>query len=262
VVSLLTDFGQEGPYPSAMKGVILQICPQAQIVDVSHLIPPFNVRYGAFILAQSAPFFPQGTVHLAVVDPGVGTERRPIVIQTRRFLFVGPDNGLLSIAAERDGVAYAWEIRNPRYMLDRPSMTFHGRDIFAPVAAHLANGLPPEKLGPRLDSFQRLAVSQPHLEGNEVSGEVLLVDHFGNLVTNIEASMLQERIRLGETLAVYMGPSVTQARLLRTYGEAEPGQALVLAGSSGLLEVAVNRGSAAELFKASAGTPIRLKLLL
>ncbi len=259
IISLLTDFGEDSPYAGAMKGVILQICPKAQIVDISHAIPHFDVRYAAYVLAESAPFFPPGSIHLAVVDPGVGTERRPIVAETKHYLFVGPDNGLLSIAAGRDGVVSAWEIQNPRYVLDKLSRTFHGRDIFAPVAAHLANGVPLEDIGRRLDSFEVLQLAEPRLEGDELLGEVLFVDPFGNLVTNITRSKLMELPRHRDAFAVCVGDTIKEIRLLSTYGEAKPGAPLILPGSSGLLEIAVNRGSAAEFFHATLGAPVRLK---
>jgi len=138
IVTLLTDFGLKDPYVAEMKAVILSICPEAWIVDVSHMVKKFDVRMGAFILAQAAPYFPAGTVHVAVVDPGVGTERRPIIVEAKRSFYVGPDNGVLMLSAKREGILHIYEIKNRKYMLQKISRTFHGRDVFSPVAAHLA----------------------------------------------------------------------------------------------------------------------------
>lgn len=257
VVSLLTDFGLRDVYVAEMKAVILHICPEARIVDVSHMVEKFNVRMGAFLLACAAPYFPEGTVHVAVVDPGVGTERRAIIVETRRSLFVGPDNGLLMLAAEKEGIEHVYEIKNKAYMRPEVSHTFHGRDIFAPSAAHLARGVAPKEFGPEIADYMVPTYVQPKLKGNQVEGEILHVDNFGNLVTNISAEELKNvGIREGVMVKAVIGGEKALLKLCSAYGEAARGEILALVGSHGFLEFSVNLGNAAERFKTQAGTRI------
>ncbi len=191
IITLLTDFGLEDGYAAAMKGVILGIRPDARIVDISHLVPPRDVRAGAFVLASTCGFFPAGTVHVAVVDPGVGTARAAVAIRTPRYFFVGPDNGLFSLALQRETTWESRTLENPAYRLPEVSSTFHGRDIFAPAAAHLAQGAPFEEFGPpcTLSVPDWTAVVR---SGESCTGEIIHVDHFGNAVTNLTRECLDE----------------------------------------------------------------------
>ena len=249
IITLLTDFGLREAYVASMKGVILSICPKAGIVDISHNVPKFDVRFGAFALAQATPYFPGGTIHLAVVDPEVGTERHPIAIKTKRFIFVGPDNGVLSLSAKNDGVETIVKIESSRHMLPKPSKTFAGRDVFAPVAAHLANGEPLTKLGPKLKTFKMLAISRPTLSEHRILGEVLVIDSFGNLITNIRSEDIRGRIEHGQCINVTIKDSTLRLRFMNAYAEVEKGEAVALIGSSNYLEIGVNQGSIFERLK-------------
>src|SRR5438477_6068578 len=185
IITLTTDFGAESPYVAQMKGVILSICRDVELVDISHAIGAQNVREGAVVLADVTPRFPAGTIHLAVVDPGVGTARRIVYADFSQQQYVAPDNGLLSVVGGSGPPGRFFAIENPKYWLAEPSQTFHGRDIMAPVAAHLARGIAPEKLGPPLDELVMLDWPQPRKSGRRLIGEVLYVDSFGNLITNL-----------------------------------------------------------------------------
>jgi S-adenosylmethionine hydrolase len=250
VITLLSDFGLKDPYVAEMKGVILSINPHTRIVDVTHKIEKFNVRMGAFILASAASYFPTGTVHVAVVDPGVGTKRRPIIVETNRGLFVGPDNGLLMLAAQHEGIMKVNHINNPKYMLSKVSKTFHGRDIFAPTAAHLAAGTNPAMFGPVIKDYVFPEFVKPQINKSRVNGEVLHVDGFGNVISNISARDLETaEIQKGNSLSVEIGCKSFTTKLCSTYSEVPSGTALALIGGTNLLEVAVNQGNASSIFK-------------
>jgi hypothetical protein len=268
IITLTTDFGLRDPYQGALKGAVLKVNPRANIVDITHLINLGDVREGAYILSGAALFYPDTTVHLAVVDPGVGTRRRPILIETEKYFFVGPDNGLLSLAAEKDGVKRVIELTNKEYFLPEVSETFHGRDIFAPVAAHLTLGVPPDSFGPVIkgiqsaDGVERRNVHVPTAEGDALSGRVVHVDNFGNLITNIRGEDLMEYITQngpGRVEAVVMGRAVSG--LSSTYASVEGGTPVALIGSSGYLEIALNRGNAAAEFGAGCGENVELRVV-
>ena len=240
IVTLTTDFGTTDYYVGAMKGVMLDICADLQIVDLSHHIPPHDILSGAFLLRHAAGEFPAGTTHLAVVDPGVGSQRRAMVVRSRGFVWVGPDNGLLSFALQ-DGDCVAREIRDPELCRERLSPTFHGRDLFAPAAAHLASGYPFENAGPAIADPVILDESEPQRTPTAIVGQVIHVDQFGNLVTNISGSDLeswgpQPRLRLSNGRVI--------DGLSRTYADVGDGNALALIGSSNLLEISINGGDA------------------
>jgi S-adenosylmethionine hydrolase len=240
VVTLLSDFGTRDGYVGAVKGVLLSRCPGATLVDVTHEIPPGDVAAGAFVLGQAAPYFPAGSVHLAVVDPGVGSERRALACAIGDQLYVAPDNGLLTRVLEAEASVLAREISHPALRLSSVSDVFHGRDLFAPAAAHLASGAPLAAVGPELPSASlvRSAWPKPSLESDGGGGQVVYVDRFGNLVTNLP---LDPEVPQG--VATVAGCDVS---IRRTYSEVAPGSLVALRGSSGLLEIARNRGSAAE----------------
>ena len=242
ILTLTTDFGLTGPYVAAMKGVVLGKVPGVQLVDVCHTIGPQNMLEGAFVLAAIVDAFPAGTVHLAVVDPGVGTERRLIAVALAGQWFVLPDNGLITGVASGRSPAGIWEITNPAISRPTISPTFHGRDILAPAAAHLLLGRDPAELGPVRTGFVTLRNFEPAETPNGLVGEVLFRDAFGNLITNVAAS------RLGDDPPRDWIVEIAGSRidgLIRTYGDCPPGTLVALIGSSGWVEVAVVNGDAA-----------------
>lgn len=252
VITLLTDFGTRDAYVAAMKGVILGICPEATIVDVTHEVPPQDVRAGAFLLAEAAPYFPEGTIHVAVVDPGVGSARRPIAAETARAHLVGPDNGIFQRFLRSAPLCRAVEIANPHYRRPDVSSTFHGRDLFAPAAAHLARGVDLSELGPPVHTLAELELPRPRQAPGLVEGEVIHVDRFGNLITNLESR------DLGAVRAVEV-PGAFLSGLSRTYADVEPGALLALIGSGGLLEISVRDGSAAAALGAGRGARVAVR---
>ena len=257
IITLTTDFGLKDPYVAEMKAAILSICPTVTIVDVTHEVEKFNVRTGAFLLASATPFFPEGTIHVAVVDPGVGTRRRSILMQTKRGSFVGPDNGLLVLAAEKQGVTVVREIANPQFMLPNVSSTFHGRDVFAPAAAHLANEVMPDVFGPEIRDFVKPEFAKVARKNNKLTGEVLHVDDFGNITTNISAEKLV-LLNTRDVVNVELSNFRLKLNVRKTYAEAKSHEPLALIGSSGYLELAVNQGNAAETFNAKTGDKIKI----
>jgi S-adenosylmethionine hydrolase len=261
-IALLTDFGYRDHYVGVMKGVVASIAPEASVVDLTHGIPAQSVEAGAIALAQSWRFFPQETIFLAVVDPGVGTKRLPIAVESRAGArFVGPDNGLMWAASEAAGVKRIVELRSPRYRLEEVSATFHGRDIFAPAAAWLWRGVRLTALGPRLDTMVRLEPGGEVRESErELKGAVIYIDGFGNLVTNIDRSRVERfasRFR-GFRLLVRIGRSAP-IEIRKAYGEAPVGAPLAMFGSFDMLEVAVRDGNAADYFAAAAGVSVTIR---
>ena len=252
-ITLTSDFGLKDPYAAEMKGVILTINPGAVIVDITHDIEKFNIQMGAFTLASAAPYFPKGTVHLAVVDPGVGTKRRAIIIQTKQAYFVGPDNGLLILAAENQEITHTYQLTNQKFMLPETSSTFHGRDVFAPAAAYIEKGIKPEKLGPEIFDPVKPEFAQIKHEKDSIIGRVLDVDSFGNIITNINKSAITKN---SEVINVKILNFQLKLRLKKTYGETKPNEPLALIGSHGFLEIALNRGSAAKKYQATVGMEI------
>ncbi len=243
IITLTTDFGLEDHYAGTMKGVILSRCPDAHLADISHNVARFNLYAGAYTIDQSAPYFPPGSVHLVVIDPGVGTERKPLVVEASKQLFVAPDNGVLSLILARDPLAKTREISNNNLWLSSASATFHGRDIFAPVAALLASGeIDPEDVGPILARAVVLGELEPHeIERNHWQGMVLSVDHFGNVITNF--GLERFRAVLAGKFSLRAGSGrVMDAR--KTFAEAEAHLCFAYAGSSGYLEIGINQGDA------------------
>ena len=261
IITLLSDFGLKDPYVAEMKAAILSINPQARIVDITHQVEKFNIRMGAFILASATPYFPPNTIHVAVVDPGVGTKRRPIIVETKQGLYVGPDNGLLILAAQKEDIINVYHIANPEYLLSRVSKTFHGRDIFAPAGAHLAGGAAPSLFGPVIQDYIFPEFAKPQTKRGELVGEVLHVDDFGNIVSNISAEDLERAgFREGTTLLVRLGGKTLTLQFCSAYGEVPAGTILALIGSNNFLEVAVNQGSASRTFKTKIGNPLAVSL--
>jgi S-adenosylmethionine hydrolase len=256
IITLTTDFGLKDPYAVAMKAAILGISPGVVIVDITHDVEKFNVRAGAFFLGSVAPYFPEGTVHVAVVDPSVGTRRRPIAIETKHGFFVGPDNGILILAAETQGIKHIYELTSRRFMLSSISSTFHGRDIFAPAAAHLVNGTAIEEFGLQLTNVVRPDFTKVVRNKNFLTGEVLHVDDFGNIITNIHAKDIAEFRE--DMLLVELPNHKVQVKVSRAYADSKPQEPLALIGSHNYLEIALNQGSAAAKFESKAGDKITL----
>ncbi|NJN68625.1 MAG: SAM-dependent chlorinase/fluorinase [Chloroflexaceae bacterium] len=265
IITLTTDFGTRDGYVGIMKGVMLSICPDGQCIDITHEIPPQNITAAALVLESASPFFPPGTVHLVVVDPGVGTNRRPLALITPSACYVGPDNGVLSLVWR--AARHCWspdeiravELNEPSFWLPQISATFHGRDIFAPVAAHLACGVASERLGTPLTNLTMLPLEEPAWEGPErLCGRVLFVDHFGNGVTSLTRDHLERltppsdhpfpsglRVTVGEAGSP-TAPHLPLCLPVRTtYADVAPGEAVALIGGTGRLEIAQCNGNAA-----------------
>ena len=261
-LTLLTDFGTADGYVGAMKGVIATLAPAARVVDITHEIAPGDVLGGALALEAAARFFPPGTVHVAVVDPGVGTARRAIAVESAGQVFVGPDNGLLALAAGAPRRVFALD--RVRYHLPDVSATFHGRDVFAPVAARIAGGAPIARLGTRLDELAGLTLPAVRHARRALTGSVIHADRFGNLVTNITAQDL-ERLAgacgLGRVCVRVAGRAVPGG-LARTYGDRRRGALLALFGSSGRLEIARRDGSAAAVLRYQRKRPLAVRCVL
>lgn len=298
IITLTTDFGTRDGFVGIMKGVILSIAPEVRIVDIGHWVKPQDVLEGQFLLIRAVTYFPKGTIHVAVIDPDVGTARRPIAVERDEMILVGPDNGLFT--PWLDGAA-VYHLTNSRYFLDKPSATFHGRDIFAPVAAHLAGGVPPAEMGERIDDPVRLEIPKPKIKKGTIRGEVIHIDYFGNLITNIPAYAMEPflqnqqltsghhksqtskkaSLRSEEEKKAECGCVITVAKekiygLVSTYGaepeiktyvfkreetggSPRPVPLIALIGSHGYLEIAVPMGNAKEVLNARRGDTVTVR---
>ncbi len=256
IISIITDFGERDGWVGTMKGVILRINPNAKIVDISHQVTPGDILEASLILQASFPFFPQGTIHLCVVDPGVGSKRRAIVVATPRYTFVGPDNGLFTPIYQRENYQ-ALEITNQDlFYSPLPSQTFHGRDIFAPVAAHLSLGLAVEKVGPQTEDLVMVEFPSPLVSSREIKGEVIHIDRFGNLTTNITKELFEKNVQ-NNPFELRIGKRVLKSLSL-SYADGPKGELLAIWGSWGYLELSVNQGSAQKLLSATKGTKLTI----
>jgi len=245
-ITLLTDFGEQDPYVAIMKGVIYQIVKDVTIIDITHSIPPGDIAKAGFILKESFSYFPKGTIHVCVVDPGVGTQRKPVLVLSRNYFFVAPDNGLIWPAIKKEAEYKVYVLDRPKFFLPKVSNTFHGRDIFAPVAAHLANGVNPEEIGSASqDELQKVLLPEPIITGDCIIGKILHVDRFGNLITNIPFQLLEAHIR-SETIKVEICGQTIHG-IKRTFQDADLGEPLAYVGSFGYLEIGINMGSAFNL---------------
>ncbi len=259
IITLTTDFGLRDPYVAEMKAVILDIRSDIRIVDISHEIERFNIAMGAYMLATACIYFPKNTVHVAVVDPGVGTERRAILIQTEKDYFIGPDNGVLALASQSQNIKKIYSIENPQFMLQEVSRTFHGRDIFAPAAAHLADGTLPSDFGPEKSEMVTPSFAQVSHTDNALTGEVIHIDRFGNVVTNIRRDYL-ESLGIKGVISLELESTNLELELCRAYGEVEKRKLLAIVGSHSFLEISINQGNAAEVLKAKVGDRIKAYL--
>lgn len=260
IITLTSDFGTNDHFVGVMKGVMFDIFPEVRIVDITHAIQAFDILDGAISISQAYSYYPSGTVHLVVVDPGVGTPRRPILVTTDRHHFVAPDNGVLSLVYERESRLSVRHITAEHYFLPSRSNTFHGRDIFSPVAAHLAKGVHPQNFGDEISDFVRFAAPRPKpTDERTLRAIVLKVDRFGNLITNIAP---QDAPALSNTAANAFKITVAGkgpiSRIYSSYAEGAPGETFGVWGSMGFLEIAANRGSAAQLLGASKGSEVNV----
>ncbi len=253
MITLTSDFGDSDGYPGAMKGVI-SCRYNGKVVDITHTIPRHNIEKGAFVLMCVAKYYPDGTVHIGVVDPGVGTNRRGIVVKSNNHVFVGPDNGLLIPAARSIGNPTVYEIENTKFLLEDVSSTFHGRDVFAPVGAEIASGSRINKVGRKIKDFVRLEFDKWEEDENEIGGKVINVDRFGNIITNIPWKELKN-LNFGDCL--YINSIETQFK--DCYGSADKGEMIVTVGGHGFLEVAVNRGEASKKIPIDSGEEIKIR---
>ena len=258
VISLLTDYGLRDPYVAEVKAVILSYCRDAVIIDVSHEVSAFNELEAAFLLTTYVKYMPEGTIHVCIVDPGVGAGRRGIVVETMRGdLFIGPDTGFMIPAAELLGIRHVYEIDESK-LPSRPSETFHGRDVFAHVAGRLAAGVEVRDIGAEIDDYARMSLPKPVVGENWIDATIMHVDGFGNLITNLRPELLSNRMKSDELLIEFKD-RILRCRFVKAYGLVEVGEPLLTVGGSGFVELAVNRGSAAETFRLSVGDVIRIR---
>lgn len=257
IITLTTDFGLQDYYVSAMKAVILRIAPEVRLIDISHEIPDQDIMAGSWVVQNSTPLFPDESVHMVVVDPGVGTERNPIALKVDGRYYVGPDNGIFSLLTN-DREFEAVRLNNREYWLEAPSNTFHGRDIFAPVAAHLANGVALEELGDTLDSLATYRWPEPIADKDGLQGWIIHIDKFGNLITNLSSTLI-ENVISDKNVKIYVGNTILD-ELVTTFGAVAEGEPAAYIGSSGMLEIGINKGDAAEMLSVQKGAQISLVL--
>jgi len=253
IVTIATDFGVQDAYAGAVKGILLRINPRLRIVDITHQIPSFDILEGAFNLNFYYRFFPRGTIHLLVVDPGVGGKRKGILIKSDDFFFVGPDNGVFSFVYDRENIREIRNLTNPAYFLQRVSPTFHARDIFAPVCAYLSLGVEPKEFGTSAEVCYKFKFPEPVCGKDRLRGEIIHIDRFGNLISNISSDLLKDekiRIKVGRRTIKGLGGF---------YAEAKKRELIALIGSSNYLEISVSQGSARKLLKARAGGKITVE---
>ena len=256
LITLMTDFGASDHYVGVMKGVILNINPQVQIVDITHAIPPQDVHAAAFLIDSAYRYFPTGTIHVVVVDPGVGSERRAIVCQTKTAYFVCPDNGILTHILQNEKHVHTVAAENSTYFLPQVSNTFHGRDIFAPVAAHLSCGVPMDVLGNPVAQPIQLPILRPEVTDNTIIGQIIWIDSFGNLVTDISLEIL-DALEERNSVVICAG-GVRIDHLNRSYSESAVGEVLAIVGSFNRLEISINQGNAAQVLGLKRGDTITI----
>ena len=255
----MTDFGEDDFFVASLKGVILKINPSARIVDITHYIPSYNLEAASFILSASFRYFPPQTIFLVVVDPGVGSARKILLAKTKDYYFIAPDNGILTLVLEEEKVDRLRKVTNEKYFLPEQSLTFQGRDRMAPAAAWLSKGISCEEFGPELSSYEKFRAEKPEIKGNEIVGNVLYEDKFGNLITNIPSEWLkrlQEKTGKGGFVLSVKGHEISS--FVQSYSSVKRGELLFLAGSVGTVEIAAGQESAAEKLKAKIGDEVRI----
>ena len=256
IITLLTDFGTKDSYVASIKGVILSINPHCLVVDITHQVTPHDIQEGAFILANAYSYFPKGTIHLSVVDPGVGGARKPILLVTQNYFFIGPDNGLFTLVAQKERVTQVVVLTEQRYFLSKVSKTFHGRDLFASVAAHLSLGIKPVTFGHEMNTIIKIGFQKPMLKEGKLLGEILHIDTFGNLISNIDEERLL-RFTKGQPFMIGVGRKTIRG-LKEGYEEGKKGETIALLGSSGFLEISVREGNAQKMLKLKTGDQIAI----
>ena len=251
IITLITDFGFSSSYVGAMKGVMLRINPDLQIIDINHNVSPQNIEEAAFILKNVYSFFSAGTIHVVVIDPGVGTDRAILAAQTNDYIFLAPDNGVLKYIFDENPDIRVFKVTNKKLFLEKVSSTFHGRDIFAPVAAHLSKGIPTETVGEPFTEYIRGKVKTPAVDSHRISGEIIYIDRFGNGITNIGEDLLKKKKNLQILIR-----NTTIKNLSTVYSDVHTGEVLALIGSSGTLEISVNQGNAKKQLEFSVGDSV------
>ena len=247
IVGILSDFGLHDSYVAQMKAVILSKNPSTTIVDISHEIEKYDILQGMFVLASATPYFPSGTIYLGVVDPGVGGSRKSLLMETKKSKFVGPDNGLLVLAAEKEGIRNVYELDKSRYPINKISSTFHGRDVFASAVGDIASGISALKIASKIAKYVKPMIAKPKIQSNQIDAKVLHIDHFGNIVTNISQDFLHRyQIAFGCKLKIKINEFTKKLDFCKTYSDVTSGQLLVTIGGHGYLELAINQGNAAE----------------
>ncbi len=261
LITLLTDFGGKDSYVGVMKGVIQGINPEARVVDLCHEVPPQDIRKAAFILNSSYKYFPRGTIHVVVVDPWVGSGRKIVCLKTSDYFFLAPDNGVLTLVKPDEGRGEIVEVSNRRYFLDEISRTFQGRDIFSPVAAHLSRGVEWTELGPGMNHIEELKIPPVHFSEKGLEGEVVYMDRFGNLITNITRVDLRglEKKCPGQGIRITVGGKEIR-KVNNSYAESPPGELLAIMGSSNYLEISLNRGNAREMLGLDGGEKVTIEM--
>lgn len=256
-IVLLTDFGNKDPYVGILKGVISQIAPLIPVIDLTHEIEPFNVEEAAFVLFQSYAYFPKGSIFVTAVDPGVGSACRRVLVKTTNYFFVGPDNGYLSLVLTREKMAHAIHLTNEAYFLKQLSSTFHGRDIFAPVAAQVAEGIDINELGPELCDLKMKEDLLPQVEKQNLKGKILSIDRFGNIITNLSREFVEKYFSKSKFFVSIKNKKLQ--KFANYYSQSTSKAPFLIYGSSGFLEIAVNQGSAAKILKLKKGDLVILK---
>jgi S-adenosylmethionine hydrolase len=261
IITLLSDFGTADPYVGEMKAVILSIQRDVIIVDISHKVRRFDINMGAFILAQATPYFPKGTIHVTVVDPSVGTNRKPIIVSTPTKFYVGPDNGVLMLSVLREEKYRVYEILNPKYILKDKSMTFHGRDVFCPAAAYLAKGVSPSSFGPEIKEPVVINFPKPIFNKKILQGKVIHIDYFGNVITNFTINNLEVLgLKKGTKFKLEYKNTKLSIKFCNSYNEVKPKIPLAVIGGTGFLELSVNKGNASELLNSEIGDILFIKI--
>ncbi len=259
IITLTTDYGTSDHLVGVLKGVILSINPEVNIIDITHRVLAHDVLDGALTIGQAYKYFPPKTIHLVVVDPGVGTPRRPVLVAGDQHYFVAPDNGVLSSVYDQTEALYVWNITSEHYFRNPVSNTFHGRDIFAPVAAWLSKSWQSSSFGDPITDFVRFALPKPKTSGNIVKGAVLRVDHFGNLITNITAEDVPALVAADRKFTIRLGNGQV-SKVVQTFAQGAPGELVGIIGSSGFLEISVNKGNAARTLAAARGAEVTIEL--
>ena len=258
-VVLITDFGLRDPYVGVMKGVIKSINPGAEIIDLTHNVRKFDINAAAVILFVSAKYFPKGTIFTCVVDPGVGSSRRAILIVTRNYYLVGPDNGCLSLLAKEDGVIGVYDVSESPFRLPEVSGTFHGRDIFAPIAAWLSRGIKPEQLGRPINEYVEIDIPAPMIRGNSVEGRIIYIDHFGNIMSNIKKELVEKiGVKIGDKINVILGSRGFECPYVRSFSNVPEGEVACYINSWGYFEIGINKSSAADILKVETGEKVKI----